>query len=119
MQVLTFDEFQRRLNELIKAERIFVDSGVTNNITIAFKIYLEILAEEHFDLFISNKQKPFHNIERPLCSECGKELKLDAMPRLINGVFYPSTWVCSNCGIEYYTDKTPRQWYEELHDNKR
>jgi len=114
MKVLTFEEFQQRTNEVIKAQRIFVGSGITKNITTAFTLYQEILADEQFDLFVTNKQTPFANITRPLCSECNEELKLDPAPRLVNGEEFLSTWICSNCGAEFYTKKTPRQWYEEL-----
>lgn len=114
MRVLTFEEFKNRTIEVAKARRIFIESGFTNNITLAFEIYQEILGEETYDLFITNRQKPFNNITRPLCSECDTELKLDMVPRKINNKLYLSTWVCINCGAEFYSQKSPREWYEEL-----
>ena len=51
MKNLGYAEFQKRVNEVNKAFRIF--SPLTNNMTEAFRLYLEVLAEEQYDLFIS------------------------------------------------------------------
>ena len=112
MKKLNLDEFQKRINETVKARKIFIKSGITNNITVAFQLYQDILADEEMAVMISGINTPFGNIDRPIC-DCGLEMRLDPRPRKIGDKVYPTTWVCK-CGIEEYTDKTVEQWYEEL-----
>ena len=50
MKKLTFEEFQNRVNEVNKAYRIF--KPLTNNMTDAFILYQEVLAEEKMDVMI-------------------------------------------------------------------
>jgi len=113
MKKLNLDEFQKRINETVKARKIFVKSGITNNITVAFQLYQDIFAEEQMQIMISGINTPFGNIERPTCDECGEEMRLDPRPKKIGDKIYPSTWVCK-CGMEEYTEKTVEQWYKEL-----
>jgi len=113
MKNLNYEEFQERISEVAKSRKIFIPH-ITKNISIAFELYQEALAEEQMDVMISKINTPFGNIERPRCDECDTELKLDTMPRHIEGNFYPTTWICEECGTEYYTEKTANEWYEEL-----
>ena len=114
MKKLDYSDFSKRIEEVAKARKIFIKSGITKNITIAFELYQAVLAEEQMDVTITKPQVPFEDIERPLCGECDKELQLDPRPRRIDNKLYASTWTCANCGMEYYTEKTAEQWYAEL-----
>jgi len=122
MKELSYEEYRKRLAEIQKARKIFVETGLTKNITRAFEVYLEIFAKEKMDLFINKitapNTSPFDECERPLCSECGTELRLSPMPIVVDGHTYPTTWVCENCGMEYYTEKTVEEWYEMLRKDK-
>ena len=114
MKRLTYDEFQSRVSDAIKAREIFIRSGITNNISVAFELYQALLAEEKKQTFISRMDNPISDAERPECSECGEPLKLDPNPKVIEGEAYPTTWICTKCGVEYYTKKTVEEWIEEL-----
>jgi len=118
MRDLTYTEFQSRINETAKARKIFIKSGITKNITEAFQLYQDILADEQMEVMITKTQMPFENIERPRCEECDSELKLSPRPQRIDGKLYPTTWMCESCGMEYYTEKTAEEWYEELRKDK-
>ena len=113
MKDLSFKDFQNRLQEVAKARKIFIPY-VTNNITVAFQLYQDILAEEQMQVMISKINTPFGNIERPRCDECDSDMQLDTRPRTIGDIVYPTTWICSKCKIEEYTGKTAEEWYEEL-----
>lgn len=109
-------EFQERLNTVAKARKIFIESGLLpdKNITHAMQLYQDIFAEEEMAVTISKINTPFGNIERPRCDECDSEMKLNQMPKKIGNKVYPTTWVCTKCSIQEYTEKTAEQWYEEL-----
>ena len=116
MKNLDFKEFKNRTSEVAKARKIFIPH-ITKNITVAFQLYQEILAEEQMAVTIGKINTPFGNIERPRCDECDAEMQLNPMPKKIGEKIYPSSWICK-CGVEEYTDKTPEQWYEELRKDK-
>ena len=118
MKKLDYTEFKNRLSEVAKARKIFIKSGITKSITDAFQLYQDILADEQMDVVITKINTPFENIARPQCDECDSELKLDRRPRSIDGKLYPTTWICENCGMEYYTKKTAEEWYNELRKDK-
>lgn len=111
MKKLSLHDFQERLLEVANARKIFINSGLTNNVTHAFQLYQEILAEERMTEFITSKEEPFDNM-RPKCI-CGKTMRLNPMPCKINGIVYPSTWICK-CGLNEFTTKTAEQWYDIL-----
>lgn len=120
MKKLTLEEWQKRMGEISKARRIFIESGLTNNITRAFEIYQEILAEEQMSIFVTNavvgKYPPsvLDQYERPTCEEDGTELrlKLDALDP--QGKRWPTAWFCPTCGLEQYSEKSITDWMEEL-----
>lgn len=120
MKKIDYKEFRLRVKEVAKARKIFIKSGITNNITEAFQLYQEVLADEKMEVIVRKSQMPFENIERPRCDECDSELKLSTWPIRIDGETYPTTWKCENCGMEYYTEKTAEEWYMELkNEDKR
>jgi len=98
----------------------YIDSGITKNITEALRMYLENDAgpDEQIPLFITSPE--IHQVEqilkqvRPRCDDCSAELHLQVDARDPGGKAYPTAWVCKNCGIVYYSDKTPAEWLKEL-----
>lgn len=119
MKELSFDEFSRRTQEVLLARKIFIGSGITKNISDAFALYQEVLAAKKAEEVITNTQKVFAGIERPRCEECDTPLALKINATDIDGNRYPTAWICQNCGMEYYSDKTAREWYEVLSEAKK
>ena len=118
MKKMNFKEFQKRVLEVNKATRIF--APLTNNITDAFKLYQEVLAEEKQEVFIStamggNKSiSPFDEYERPNCPECETDLRLRINAKDVTGKLWKTSWVCEKCNAEFYSDKTVQEWMNEL-----
>jgi len=118
MKKLNYAEFQKRISEVNKAAKIF--APLTNNISEAFKIYQEVLAEEQLEVFVSTavmgKQAmtPMDDFERPKCPECDLDLRLKVSPVDAEGVKWNTAWVCVQCQAEYYSDKTVGEWMQEL-----
>lgn len=115
MKKLTYDQFKERTLEVSKARKIFIDSGLTNNITKAFELYQEIVASERMDVLTSsvtsgNKpQTVIDKFERPLCPKCSTGLQLGSIntgPGDNIGGGYKSQWYCVNCEYESYSKDT-------------
>jgi hypothetical protein len=116
------------LNRLIiieKASQLYIETGKTRNITEALRLYLENDAgpDEQIPLFITTPE--IHQVEmilkqiRPTCDECSVELYLQVNSTDPAGRAWPTAWVCKNCGIEYYSEKTPAEWLKELERETR
>jgi hypothetical protein len=122
MKKLTYKEFAKRTEEISKARKIFIPH-ITDNISIAFELYQEILAEEEMQVSIptsvgGNKSlSPIDDYERPKCPECQTELGLKINAIDIDGKVWPTAWACPSCLAEYYSEKTVNQWMEELVKN--
>ena len=118
MKKLNYEEFQKRVTEVNKAAKIF--APLTNNISDAFKIYQEVLAEEQMEVFVSTavmgKQAmtPMDDFERPKCPECQSELRLKLGAKDSEGKDWNSSWVCTQCLAEFYSEKTAQEWMNEL-----
>ncbi len=118
MKKLSYEEFQKRVTEVNKAAKIF--APLTNNISEAFKIYQEVLAEEQMEVFVStammgNKpMTPMDDFERPKCPECQNELRLKLGAKDQDGKEWNSSWVCTQCLAEFYSEKTAQEWMNEL-----
>jgi len=119
MKKMNYEEFNTRMQEVAKARKIFIPH-ITKNISIAFELYQEIFAEEKLDVFVStatagnHTMSKFDEYERPVCDECSAELRLSVAPVTRDGVTYPTTWVCPECGMEYLTKNTAQEWMEAL-----
>ncbi|MBU1307889.1 MAG: hypothetical protein KKF33_20485 [Alphaproteobacteria bacterium] len=115
----------KRLTIINKAIRLYIDTGITNNITEALAAYLDNDAgpDEQIPLFITSPE--IHLLEkvlqerRPRCDDCNAELYLQVNARDPGGKEYPTAWICKTCGIEYYSDKSPKEWLKELQDETR
>jgi hypothetical protein len=117
MNKLNFKEFQKRVNEVNKAYRIF--SPLTNNMTEAFRLYQEVLAEEKMEVFVSTAtgnrpMTPIDDFVRPKCPECDIELMLRTNVRDVNEKVWNTSWFCQTCLTDYYSDKTVQEWMQEL-----
>lgn len=116
MKKLGYEEFQKRVNEVNKAFRIF--SPLTNNMTEAFRIYLEVLAEEQYDLFISAEvygnrpMTPIDDYERPLCPDCNSPMRFRILQPNDEGV--NTQLVCEECDLVLDSEKTIQEWYQLL-----
>jgi len=100
MKALTQEEFEDRTKAEMRARGIFIDSGVTNNITVAFELYQKILAEREREIFLSTKvygNRPRTYMDRyelPKCPDCGFEMQFRLVPENDEGI--KCQLVCSN-----------------------
>ncbi len=124
MNKLTKSEFDDRMQAVARARKIFIPH-ITKNISIAFALYQEVLAEHKRDVFLSTMtsgdkmRTVMDSFVRPNCPDCGKVLYL----RLINTPKgkanihgYKSQWMCiqDDCSYEVYSQKTLNEWMKEL-----
>jgi len=116
MKKLNFTEFQNRINEVNKAYRIF--NPLTNNMTEAFRLYQEVLAEEKMELFMSveawgnRPMTPVDDYERPLCPDCQSPMRFRMIPPNNEGV--NTQLVCENCDLVLDSEKTMPEWFKIL-----
>lgn len=121
MKKLNYAEFSNRINEVNKAAKIF--APLTNNISEAFRLYQEILAEEKMEVFVSTSvggNRPLTMVddyERPKCPECNIDLRLKLDPLDAEGNRWNTAWVCVKCQAEFYSEKTVAEWMQELKKN--
>ena len=116
MKKLTHTEFQHRVNEVNKAYRIF--KPLTNNMTEAFRLYQEVLAEERMELFVSTQVMgnrpltPMDDVETPLCPDCNSPMRFRMIPPNDEGV--NTQLVCENCDLVLDSEKTMPEWFKIL-----
>lgn len=122
MKKLTQEEFQERTQVVARARKIFIESGLTKNITDAFILYQEVLAEREREIFIKSTTggrlpAALDAYERPKCPECGADmgLRIIKQPQGRENVKgYKTCWECFKCGHEDYSHKTVEDWMKEL-----
>ncbi|MDD2296818.1 MAG: hypothetical protein PHX79_03275 [Sphaerochaetaceae bacterium] len=116
MKKMNFDEFQNRISEVNKAYRIF--KPLTNNMTEAFRLYQEVLAEEKMEIFVSTavfgnrSMTPMDDYERPLCPDCNSPMRFRMIPPNDEGV--NTQLVCENCDLVLDSEKTMQEWFNLL-----
>jgi len=112
MKNLTFEEFQTRTQAVAKARKIFIKSGLTNNITYAFELYQEILAEEKQALTMSGKKPLPLDGTRLKCEKCGGGMGLGPVnttpANQVEGEVY-SQWYCENCDASVFNKATVQE----------
>ena len=120
MKTLTKKEFMDRAEAIIKAKQIFIPH-FTMNITIAFEIYNEMLAEEKHQLKLTTERTRDYGIlsesQRPLCPECSTEMglrEINTPQGKQNLKGYKSSWICEKCLHEEYSTNTLQDWLKEL-----
>ena len=127
MKKLTVEEFQDRAQAILRAREIFISSGVTKNISVAFEIYQGMLAEKERVLKLTYERNRDYgilaNLQRPICPDCGKELGLRLIntPKgnaNVNG--YNSSWACDDsCCHEEFSTNTLQDWLKELKQKEK
>ena len=133
MKDLSREEFQERTEEVARARKIFIPH-FTKNISIAFELYQEVLAEEKKEVFLRSKTAGARMptvldlFERPACPDCGTELRLKVLlpqgPQNLYG--FKTLWFCHGqreageyCGYEEApTMKSVEDWMHELRVKK-
>jgi hypothetical protein len=104
---------------LQRASKIFIESGLADNITKAFRAYQEIFAEREREIFLSTQfygNKPrtvMDKYDRPKC-ECGADMKFRIVPANDEGI--KTQLVCSNpdCDIVLNSENALDWWMENL-----
>ena len=122
MKKLTEQEFQDRTQAVARANKIFIESGITTNITDAFRLYQGVLAEQEREIFITSSTggrlpAELDKYTRPKCSQCASDMGLRIINepqgyRNVNG--YKTCWECFDCAHEEYSYKTIEEWMKEL-----
>lgn len=123
MKKISYDEFSKRVNAVNKAARIF--KPLTDNVSEAFNIYQQVLAEEEelMAVMVSTKEfgsepvRPLDDFERPQCPECSSWLYLKNGAIDDNGKRWATAWSCQKCKAEFYSEKTTSEWMSELKKN--
>jgi hypothetical protein len=116
MKQMNYAEFSKRVTEVNKAYRIF--KPLTNNMTDAFRLYQEVLAEEKMEIFVSaatmgnRPMTPMDDFERPLCPDCNSPMRFRPVPQNDEGV--NTQLVCENCDLVLDSEKTMQEWYQML-----
>lgn len=119
MRTLTEKEFADRVQALQRAKKLFIDTGLTNNITNAFIAYQTIFAEREREIFIHaaiDRDDPEYYIssryERVKCPDCGTDMKF----RLTPDTEYPTQLVCKNpdCDTLFSSKETMEWWMQNL-----
>jgi hypothetical protein len=113
MKKMGMAEFEDRVLALQRARKIFIETGLTNNVTHAFEAYQEILAEQERERTLSKsliERDPtfMDRYERPRCPTCGAELLF----RQVNAEGIRTQLVCSNQKCDtVLNDEHPLQWW--------
>ena len=119
MKEMTYDEFSHRMQEVNKAFRIFGPIA-NNDVTKAFKLYLEVLSEEKLQLELSSATlrrftgSDMDQYERLNCPECGEVMHVRNVPKNKDGI--NTQLVCTNLSCDVVLDSpyTMNDWKTEL-----
>ena len=120
MKKVSFEQFNNRMQEVAKARRIFIESGLTNNISDAFALYQDIFAEEQMEVFVTTMASgnrpitPIDDYVRPRCPECDVDLRLIIGTTDPDGKEWPTAWYCEQCFTYFYQNKTVVELMQEL-----
>lgn len=78
-------EFQDRIVAVSRARKIFIKSGITNNISVAFELYQGVLAEQARELELrasehgNRARSELDKYPRPICPLCGAGIMFKPM----------------------------------------
>jgi len=104
-----------------RARTIFIQSGITNNISTAYEMYQELLAERDRELIMKaewkingNPRSIMDRYERPKCPECDADMLFRLIPANVEGV--NTQLVCGNkeCSVVLDSEMTIRDWMNVL-----
>lgn len=119
MNKLTQQEFQDHIGAVARARKIFINL-TEGNITNAFTLYQEVLAEQERELILStltSGNRPpalFDKFERPKCPDCRTDMRFRHVP--INPEMVRVQLVCENpeCDLVLNSTKSIEEWVEIL-----
>jgi len=116
MKQLTEEEFRDRMEAIQRARKIFIQSNLTDNITVAFELYQEVFAETERQLVIKKLQtptgmglSPLDDYERPKCPICEKEMSLRTLPENEEG--FKTQWVCPTETCDNFNSENDVEWW--------
>jgi hypothetical protein len=124
MKELTYEEFNDRMMAINRAKRIFSDSGLTKNITVAFELYQEVFAEREREIFIKSSQlseftgSPIDKFERPLCPDCNTVMGFRIVPPNSDGIKTQLICMNGNCDIVLNSENGLEWWINNLKRRK-
>ena len=119
MKRLNWEEFNDRLLALDRARKIFIETGLTKNLSIAFEAYQAVFAERERELFLTAQTAPegigklhrkFDQYERPKCPDCDADMMFRQVPENPEGI--KTQLVCSKCDV-VLNDRNDIQWWME------
>jgi hypothetical protein len=120
MKKLSFEEYDERMAAIQRASRIFIETGLTKNISVAFKVYQEVFAEREREIFLSTqvqgRKQPtiMDRYERPKCPDCGEYMAFRMVPENDAGI--KVQLVCTNekCDTVLNSDNDLSWWQANL-----
>ncbi len=119
MKKLTKEEFEDRVMAVFRARQIFIDSGITKNVSLAFELYQKVCADRDREIFLSTQvlgnrePKPFDKFVRPKC-ECGADMYFRRVQENDEGI--KVQLVCANpkCDIVLNSENDIDWWMKNL-----
>jgi len=120
MNVLTEKEFLERAMAMQRARKIFIESGLTKNISNAFEAYQELLAETARARKVNKFQLGplgrglFDDATRPLCPECGSICYFRRVPKNKKGILTQLVCSRSNCQVVVNSNLDLAGWRSAL-----
>ena len=119
MKKLTHKEFEERVRAINKARGIFIKSGLTKNISIAFELYQEILSDEQRDITVSGKPPTLLDGIRPECERCGESMGLGPINTVpgnqVEGI-WKSHWYCESCDESIFNKETVQEIFRSVRE---
>jgi len=115
MKRLDQQTFTDRIEALARARRIFTPH-LTLNITLAFEIYQEVLAEHQRQIQVSTltaghtAPSLLDQLGRLNCFKCETPMAL----RILSNGKYKTQWECPRCGNKRRSKKTLNEWLDYL-----
>jgi len=119
MKELTEEEFSDRMMAMQRSRAIFVETGLTKNITHAFAAYQTIFAEREREIFLANVSgsKPrtiMDKYYRPKCVECGADMAFRQLPENDEGTKIQLVCMNDNCDTVLNSTNDLKWWMDNL-----
>ena len=113
MKELSLEEFRDRAMAMQRARHIFIETGLTKNITRAFEAYQEIFAERERQKFISAQTGfSMDKYERPSCPDCNSPMMFRQVMQNTENI--KIQLVCSKCDTVLNDEHDLAWWMENL-----
>jgi hypothetical protein len=119
MKNLTEEEFKDRTMAILRARKIFIKSGITDNITLAFELYQKVCAEREREIFLSPRYGGkiptiMDKYSRPKCPDCNMDMMFRVIPQNEEGI--KTQLVCSSdiCDTVLNSENDLGWWMQKL-----